>query len=138
MGWKEPTRIQAEAIPHALQGTTIHPWRTAAPVPIATAGLIRFGFLREGPYRTGADGVGEDGRLRAAYPAGAAQEPRRPAVFLRLRPVTNEVGLFSQIQFGVRVVADHATVLCPPGSWRFRLRSSSRRSDQLLVCNAQW
>jgi len=24
MGWKEPTRIQAEAIPHALQGTTDH------------------------------------------------------------------------------------------------------------------
>jgi len=23
MGWKEPTRIQAEAIPHALQGTAI-------------------------------------------------------------------------------------------------------------------
>jgi ATP-dependent RNA helicase DDX47/RRP3 len=25
MGWKEPTRIQAEAIPHALQGTTAVP-----------------------------------------------------------------------------------------------------------------
>jgi superfamily II DNA/RNA helicase len=25
MGWKEPTRIQAEAIPHALQGTIHRP-----------------------------------------------------------------------------------------------------------------
>jgi superfamily II DNA/RNA helicase len=30
MGWKEPTRIQAEAIPHALEGTDTYP---SAPPP---------------------------------------------------------------------------------------------------------
>ncbi|CAN6223983.1 unnamed protein product, partial [Urochloa humidicola] len=62
MGWKEPTRIQAEAIPHALQG----------------------------PDSIGTDGVGEDGRVHASHPAGAAREPRRGACILRLRAVPNE------------------------------------------------
>jgi len=36
---------------------------------------VCLGFRREGPDRAGADGVREDGRVRAAHPAGAAQQP---------------------------------------------------------------
>jgi len=112
MGWKEPTRIQAEAIPHALQGATDHPssfhllaWAVPGDRSRLQALLIRFGFApREGPDRARADGVGEDGRVRAAHPAGAAREPRRAASFLRLRAVPNEVRLaFSNPSFAGNV-----------------------------------